>query len=55
MPFVAFKVDQQLIDDFDIAAKSNHQNRSVFLRTLMVEAIKKESRKNPKLFDDDRR
>ena len=51
MPLINFNVDEDTIRDFDICAKFNLQNRSVYLRTLMLEAIKKAERKNPELFD----
>ena len=44
---LAVEVDRSFLADFDIAAKLNHQVRAVYIRTLMVEAIKKASRLHP--------
>ena len=44
---VTFKVDRELLNDFNLAAELQHQNRAVYLRVLMVEAVKKATRLYP--------
>ena len=48
---VHYEVDTDLLEDFDKAAELNRQNRAVYLRVLMVEAVRKAQRSNPELFN----
>jgi len=50
---VHYEVDADLLEDFDKAAELNRQNRAVYLRVLMVDAVRKAQRSNPELFNGD--
>ncbi|MBR9682367.1 MAG: hypothetical protein GOV02_01710 [Candidatus Aenigmarchaeota archaeon] len=51
MKFLAMKVEDELLHDFDIAAKSHHRSRSQHMRELMIEEINKIKKKDSALFE----
>ena len=57
MALISIKIDDDIIKDFDVVAKLNRRNRSVHIRELMMDEIKKEHVNNPDIFvelgDDD--
>lgn len=50
MQFVSFKVDKEILKDFDIVARLNQRNRTGQLNTMMIDAIKQAYKQNPEAF-----
>ena len=53
MKFLAMKIEDELLREFDIVVKMNHRSRSQHMREMIIEAIDKAKKKDKSLFDQE--